>query len=401
MTKQHLTYYIPKHGAEKVTLTIPESHSLHICPAACGRRNGIRAVRNGEKERVSFLYITQADLISGDYEKLAGDAVEVLLRVLKPRPRVFQLYVNCVDDFLGTDEKALVAGLEERFPECRFAVFRIHPVAADKKIKPGMQMHNQLFTFLRPAEKDNGINLLGNFVSLAPECELFEVLKVWGMGPVRQIFQCRTFEEYSLMAASRVNIVLQEMGTYAAENLQKRLGTPLCFFPAAYRLEEVREYYLKLAGVLCKETPDLQVYEEMVQCEAARTKKAVGDRGIIVDSSASMRPSALARALIEYGFNVKAVFRLHGKDADLPARQWLKENCPKVLIIQREHYQDILSTGLSEEELCIGFDSAYLLRAKHYVDMRHDEGFFGYHGICSLLRNMRISLEHTEEWEAK
>ena len=116
MANQHLTYYIPRHGTEKVTLSIPESHSLHICPAACGRRNGIRAIRNGEKKRVSFLHITQADLISGDYETLVGDAVEVLLKVIEPRPRVFQLYVNCVDDFLGTDERALVNELANRFP---------------------------------------------------------------------------------------------------------------------------------------------------------------------------------------------------------------------------------------------------------------------------------------------
>ena len=50
-----LSYFIPHHGRPKISLRIPESHSLHVCPAACGRRSGIRAIRNGTKEHVSFL----------------------------------------------------------------------------------------------------------------------------------------------------------------------------------------------------------------------------------------------------------------------------------------------------------------------------------------------------------
>lgn len=157
-------------------------------------------------------------------------------------------------------------------------------------------------------------------------------------------------------------------------------------------------YYSHLADVIGVPGPDLSVYEEAVLSEVRRTKAVVKNRGIIVDSSASMRPCGIARALIEYGFNVKAVFSLHGKESDLPQREWLQKNFPEVLIIQREQYQDILGYGLSDEELCIGFDCAYLLKAKHYVDMRHDEGIFGYHGICELLRQLRNCLGHIEEW---
>lgn len=399
--KRQLSYFIPKHGKEKVTLRIPDSHSLHICPPACGRRNGIRALKNGEKAHVSFLYITQSDLISGGYEDLVGDAVEELLRVLKPRPRAFHLYVNCVDDFLGTNEAALVAEMEVRFPSVRFAVFHIDPVAGEAKIKPGMRMHAQLFTFLRPLPRDNGINFIGNFASLHPDCELFSILKQWKIGPVREIFRCPDYAAYEDMARSRLNLVLMQMGEYAARQLQDRLGTPYLYQPADYRLEAVEEYYAALARTLECPLPDLTAYRLAAQAEIARTRQALGGRALIVDSSACMRPFALARALLEYGFSVRAVFALHLKDLDTADRAWLEQAHPEVAVVQREGYQDILGYGFGNDCLCIGFDSAFLLKAPHFVDMYHDEGYYGFYGICRLMWEMRGALEKTADWEAK
>lgn len=398
--KRQLSYFIPKHGKEKVTLRIPDSHSLHICPAACGRRNGIRAIKNGEKEHVSFLYITQTDLISGGYETLVGDAVEELLGVLKPRPRAFHLYVNCVDDFLGTDEAALVEEMEARFPDVRFAVFHIDPVAGEAKIKPGMRMHAQLFAFLRPLPQDDGVNFIGNFASLPPDCELFALLDQWGVGPVREIFRCPDYGAYEDMARSRLNLVLMQMGEYAAQRLRERLGTPYLYQPADYRLEALEENYAALSNALARPLPDLTPYRRAAEAEIARTRQALGDRTVIVDSSASMRPFSMARALLEYGFRVQAIFALHLKDMDPIDRSWVEQTHPEVAVVQREGYQDILGYGFGNDSLCIGFDSAFLLKAPHFVDMYHDEGYYGYHGVCRLMREVRGALEKTADWGA-
>ena len=110
-----LSYFIPHHGRAKISLRVPESHRLNVCPAACGRRVGLRALKNGEAGRQSFLYITEADVISGDYENMIGDAVAELLEVLSPVPRAFLIYVNCIDDFLGTDEETLLTGCAGAF----------------------------------------------------------------------------------------------------------------------------------------------------------------------------------------------------------------------------------------------------------------------------------------------
>ena len=75
-----LSYFIPHHGRPKVSLRVPESHSLHICPPACGRRSGIRAIRNGSKGETSFLCLTEADVSGGGYEELVEKAVNTLDR---------------------------------------------------------------------------------------------------------------------------------------------------------------------------------------------------------------------------------------------------------------------------------------------------------------------------------
>lgn len=399
MPEQQLSYYIPQNGRKKVTLRIPDSHSLYICPPACGRRSGIRAIKNGEKKHISFLYLTQAQLSSGEYETLIGDAVGELLSLLEPQPRVIELYFNCVDDFLGTDEQALIHGLELRFPERRFVAMHINPIAYEEKVKPGMALHAKLYTLLSPAEKDAGINFIGSFVPLDEDNELFEVLSGWGVMPVRQLCRCRSFEEYEQLSSSSLNIVLHEMGSFAAQKLEERLGTPWLFLPASYRISEIRAQYAALARALGEPVPvlELDVYEKLLTDEAEKTVRKLAEREIVVDSGSSIRPCNLARGLLELGLNVRAVFLLHSKDSDAEDQRWLEENCPGVRFIRQESYEEILASGLSDKSVCVGYDSAYLLRSKSYVDVYHDEGLFGYYGLCKILRGLGECVERESE----
>ena len=397
--RRQFSYFIPQNGVKKVTLRIPESHSLYICPAACGRRNGIRAIKNGEKNRCSFLYIAQEGLISGAYEEQIGEAVETLLSVLEPRPRAFQLYVNCVDDFLGTDEAALIEELERRFPERRFLFFHINPVAAEAAVRPGALMHARLYQFLRPLGTDNGVNFIGNYASLSPDCELFAIFHRWGLGPVRELCSCKTFAEYMDMGKSRLNLVLMPMGEYAAKELRERLGIPYLLQMANYRVNVIRERYTALAEALGRPVPDFRAYDEEARSEIALTGAALSGRKIIVDSSASMCPFALARALLEYGFEVAAIFAMHSKETDAEDEAWLREQHPETAIVCREGFRDVLGYQFGQDNLCLGFDSAFLLRARYFVNMYHDEGYYGYRGLCRLMRKMREALERETEWE--
>ncbi len=386
MDENHLLYYIPNRDRKKTILHIPESHNLHICPLACGRRNAIRALQNREKDQHSFLYITEEDAISGEYVENIGAAVEELLALLEPTPRAIILHFNCIDDFLGTDEKALLRQLGLRFPSLRFIVCRVNPIAADEGVSQGMRKHQQMYGLLEyTGKKDDGINMIGNYVPIDENSELFPVLTGWGIHRVRQLFSCRTFEEYQALADSRLNLVLMPMGKLAAQDMAERLDIPWHFNPPAYDMNEVLENYRNLANILGKSCPDFhhEIAETALTIKTAREK--AGSIPVIVDSSASMRPFALAKALDGYGFCVAAVLAPHAPKDDLEDREWLKYHCPQIKVVQREGVKAISGYGWSREYIAIGHDCAFILKANHFVDIFNDESFYGFHGIRKLM----------------
>lgn len=379
-----LSYFIPHHGRAKISLRVPESHRLNVCPAACGRRVGLRALKNGEADRQSFLYITEADVISGDYEAVIGDAVAELLEVLSPVPRAFLIYVNCIDDFLGTDENALLELLYGRFPGLCFAICHIDPIAAQEGMPPGARMQDQLYALLDRAAPEPSVNLLGNFVSPDPGGELFPVLRGLGVTTVRELHALETYDAFQRMAGARLNLVLMGMGRFAAQNLERRLGIPWLDVPVSYDLTRVAEDYAAIAAALGRPVPDLEPWRAQAEEAVERCLARVGSTPVVVDSSAAMRPFALAKALREYGFQVAAVFLTHGKDEDRAEREWLEANSPRTRIIQAGRY-GAPETALPPECIAIGFDAAYTMRAAHFVDLQRDETLFGFHGIRTLM----------------
>ena len=397
-----LSYFIPHHGRAKVSLRVPESHSLHICPPACGRRIGIRAIHSGSKADVSFLSLTEADVSTGSYTQLVGRAVGELMELLSPAPKAFQLYVNCIDHFLGTDEAALVETLRARFPGVGFAVFHIDPVTADEEISPGMRQQEKLYAFLEAGmERDSGVNLLGPFVSPDPAGELYPFLRSCGTQEVRDLLQCGSFEEYRQLGRSRLNLVLHHLGGWAARCLEERLGIPWLEVPPTYDLEETDENYRRIAAALEAPCPDLSQERSAAQTAVDRALKAVGDRPVVVDSSASMRPFALAAALHRYGFQVRAVYAAHWKETDAADLAWLEHQLPGLRVLCSERYEDVLIRQLPRDCVAVGFDSAYLLQARHFVDIQRDEGLFGYHGIRRLMELLAASEETCTQWEGE
>ena len=79
---------------------------IHIS-FACGRHGALGGALNGIKDKVSYVYIDESDIVSGGYEELIPNAVDELFEFLEKRPRVLLLFVSCLDDLLGTDHAEL------------------------------------------------------------------------------------------------------------------------------------------------------------------------------------------------------------------------------------------------------------------------------------------------------
>jgi hypothetical protein len=385
-TDNNLTYFIQTRDRNKTVLRIPESHSLHICPSSCGRKIAFRAYRNGQKANHSFMYIKEEDAVTGRYEISIEEAVDMLLEMLDPVPKAFLLYFNCIDDFLGTDEKALLDRLLQRFPSVCFTICRIDPVAADEKISPGMRMHNQMYTLLEyTGRKDNCVNLLGHYTAIDPKCELFSVLAEWGFDGVRQLFDCKTFEEYRELADSSLNLVLMPMGGHAACSMAEKLDIPFLDSPITYDVGEVVAYYTELAASLDKHCPDFR--KELLQTKHTiqSVLELVDETPIVIDSSASVRPFSLARALVGYGFRVEAVIGSRPKDEDEMAYDWLAQSRPEIMLISREGVKDTAGYSFGEHSILMGAAGTGFVNTGHVVEIYNDETFFGFYGIRKLM----------------
>lgn len=350
----HLAYSIPIKDRKKTLMRIPESHSLYVSPQSCARRQAIRAHKNGEADRSSFLQLTQSDLVSGAYEGQVADAVRELLDILPQCPRVMQIFVNCVDDFLGTDNDALLDDLRERFPDVRFSLSHINPIAVDLETEPMKKMQSGLYSLLEnPPVRDAGVTVVGGFVPLPADCELHRALAAVGAGPVRHVTACETFDEYLQLAQSSTVLSAGGMGDAMAEAFGERFGMQRIVWHPTYALDQVDDRYRELSALLgaaggdcdqpageasgtatCDAMAAVIAPARAAAASAVRRALAVAkDVPIAVDSSATFVPYNLAHELLDYGFDVRVCFAFHMKGGDGAAAQRLREDYPDVRIV--------------------------------------------------------------------
>lgn len=101
-------------------------------------------------------------------------------------------------------------------------------------------MQDRLYSLLEPEkERENSVNLIGNFVLPDREGELYALLNAWGISTVRHLPGLESYSEFQRMAAARLNLVLMAMGRYAAQQMEQRLGIPWAGITGLLFLEEV------------------------------------------------------------------------------------------------------------------------------------------------------------------
>lgn len=389
-----LMYQISTAKRSKRTLGIPESHTLYLCPNSCARRHGLRALRNGILESVSFLRFSQADIVTGAYEGRVYEACDRLLAALPRRPRVISLYVNCIDDFLGTDAKALLDGLSQQHSDIRFTLSRINPISGDVSKGKLQNIHSRLYEPLEPMPcHDNGITLLGHFEEIPAESEFHRIVGELGLGPVRQLFSCKDFAAYERLARSRLAVSLSHLGDAALLDFEERLGVRGMSWHACYSADEVARRYSQLA-LLAGGEIDVSPYLVEARAAVARARAELDGVAVALDSSATMKPFSLALDLLAYGFDVRLVFALHAKADDSDAARRLAREHPEVMVVRRGGAEAVIGGDWRIDADCciaVGSDAAFLLKTDRAVDIYHDEGFFGFQGIVALMDGLRVA----------
>jgi len=393
-----LHYASPAHGGWGVLKTgqlIPESYHLFVSPAACGRHGALAARLENRNRTVSYYHLTEQSIVSGDYEKEIPAAVELLLgRLTKQgrRPRVFSVFVSCIDDLLGTDLDALTDELSSSWPDIRFISCHMNPTTTDTGVPPAVNIQTKIYSVLEPAaEHDEGVNLIGNLQAIRPDCELFPLLKSMGAEEVRHISDYKRFDDYQAMARSRLSLVLAPPGKLSAQQMEKRLGIPFLMALTAFRPETITRTYRQIAEDLGAECPELEEMEAKARDALRQTAEALDGRSVIVDGEAITRPFELARTLLENGFSVHSVYEQKLLPSDRQDFEWLREHHPRISIRQTLHPKETVSDPEAEDCIAIGYSAGYLSGAKHVVDIGGQNGLYGYRGVCTLMELIRAA----------
>ena len=377
-------------GIVRMAALVPEAHLLFVCPSACGRHNAVGASVAGIKHRVSYLFLTEADIVSGDFEQMIVDNVDILFEALPKKPRALLIFTSCLDDLLGTDHEPILAELTRRNPDVKFRHCTMNPISLDSKLPPGVTTYRNMFSVLEKREETkNLVNVLGSNVTYDKTSELKRLLKTKGYR-VANIADYTDFDSFMEMASARLNLVVSPIALKTAEMMEKEFGIPYFTAYITYDPEEITEVYRKLEKALDLDFgPALEEEKEKAYEEIQKAKEVIGDYPIAVDYQAVLRPFNLALALAEYGFKVGMVASNGIPAFEKESAKKLKEMVPDIVFTDPMHPQSVQYPHEGEEYLCIGFDCGYITKSKKLVELVEDEGLFGYSGVMELMNRMQ------------
>lgn len=387
--EKSLHYISPSHGGWgviRVAALLPESYMLFVAPFACGRHGALGGIINKVKNRISYLYIDESDIVSGDYEHLVPEAVSELFSVLEKKPKVLCIFVSCLDDLLGTDHEALNAALHQKFPETNFLSCHMNPLQGDTNTPPQVGLQNALYSLLELREKNKKqINIIGNNAYLRSECEIFSLLKEHGIFS-KHIGLCKTYDEFLSMSESSVNLVLSPIATQAAKNLERDLQMPFLLSYVSYDLDEIENDYKKVEQFFNVKFKKLPEYKMRAEQKIIATQKIIGKTPIALDYQATKKACTLANTLLHFGFNVVLIAAQNEiPEFEKTAYEHLKLNFPDVKIVDILSHSSARFPSGFENCLCIGFDVAYMTGSTHVVSILDDEGLYGFYAIEFLM----------------
>jgi len=392
----NLCYCSPAHGGWgiiRVAALIPESYLLFVCPAACFRHGALGAIQHGYKNRISYLYISQEDIVDG-YDSLIEEGIDELLERAKVDIKLLFVYVSCLDDFIGTDLDAVLAKVGKKYPEIVFRPGHMNPIASSTKLPPAITTFDSMIKALPIHDSlDENVTFYGNFVEIPKENELVSVLNEYGK-QVRQIATCNSFDDYKQLSKSRYGILMKPLAKMGLANLEKQTGAIHVTMFACYDIDAIKEQYVELEEMLQLSLLDkMALYEKKALAAIEKARKAVGNLPVYVADSATVFPCQLAVTLLKYGFNVKRIYAEDLVNPDQKAIEYLQENHPEVEIIQADHPRMNIREKEEAYALSIGEEAAYLSNSRFVADISADEGLFGFDGITKMMNVIADSMK--------
>jgi nitrogenase molybdenum-cofactor synthesis protein NifE len=369
-------------GIIRVGLLVPESGLLFVAPAGCGRHGAIAGIQCGFKKHLSFLYVSEMDIVTGLHMEKVAEAVAEILESVDPGLKALHICATCIDTLLVSDYESLAVELEAKHG-IPVRICHMNPITMDGKTPPPLTVQQSVYDFLMPSDmREKAVNMIGGFAPVMESSEFHKIIADAGLGEVRHIAACSSFEQFLKMSRSSYNLLIRPGGRLAVQEMQKKLGIPYFSMPHSFGLETISALYRDLSEFLGTEL-DVVRYRQGAVETVRKYQEKLGDLSIAV-------------ALTEYGFHVPYIFADVVMNTDKEHVAWLRENAPDITLYTNVHPSmvDFLERKVTVD-LAIGFDAGYYCSGAKTVPLRFDEQPFGFSAIEYLFTEMENALVET------
>ena len=401
-----LEYSAPVRGVWNIVhvgMLMPEAHEVFVCGSSCLRGVVLTAAEMNAMDRFSTVNIREENLFDGSLEDLIVDGVSDVIEKLSPKPRVIQVYTNCIHHFAGIDFDNVYDRLEERNPETMFMRCYMNPIMRKSGLAPDPLMRKQLYSLLKKDEKDEKlIALIGNDYRLSDDSELRELINKSDYRLI-EIHDTKTVKEYQQMAKASHYITTYLPAVPAGQSIVARIGGTHHHLPISYDYEEIRAELKEIEKILFNDNKDhLDYAAKEAECEAYLKKAlaAVGSMPIAIDYTVAPRPLSIAKLLLDRGFKVERVYADAFTKEEESAFTYLKENYPELEIVAVSRYEmRYVKEGTSDKYLAIGQKAAYFSNTRHFVNEILGSGHYGYEAIKALAQDMITAVNTLSDME--
>ncbi len=386
-------HFMPPHGGGwgivRTALELPDSVVLMAAPSVCARSTGLRELYLEYRDRFFFLDISDRNFADGSFEKLILQAVDEIMEYLNNSPAVFMFCQTCIDDVIGSDYEHLQRRVEAKY-RIRTASIHLKPTTAEGKRPSGLLTQRSIFNMIRTVKlRDKGINLLGSVLPVSSESEFHDIVQAAGIGPLRHLTACDSMEDFDMMSASSWNILMRPSARLVVNDMRKKYGTPHVNLTGAFSIKNVDANYRLLEDFFGRNLNTEGYRDECVDFISGNTPEFRGMTAA-VGSSVYTGTFELARALVEYGFDVKYIFANIIIDFDSEHLQWLKDNAPGIMLYPSSHTSMSQFHSLGQKvDIAFGFEAGYFCGEAPTVPMLPYYTDFGYQGIRALINEIK------------
>ncbi len=373
-----------------VGMLMPEAHEVFVCGGCCLRGVVLTAAEMNATDRFSTVTVEEKNLFDGTLEDLIVDGVTDCIAKLPDKPKVIQVYTNCIHHFAGIDFDNVYERLEKKNPDRKFMRCFMNPIMRKSGLAPEPLMRKQLFSLLeKPTEKDEKLfAVIGNDYPINEGSELREIVNAAGYKYI-EIQDCNTYEEYQEIAKASTFLTTYLPAVPAGESCAMRLGGKHIYKPIAFDYDEIGETLDAIADEIC--APHIDHESKIAECEKllSDAKDIIKEMPMAIDYTFAPRPLSLAYFLLTHGFKVECVFADSFSKEEEKAYDALCEEYPDLLIYATSRYEmRYVREDEKDKYLALGQKAAYFMNTDHFVNFVIGSGHFGYEAIRALAMEM-------------